>query len=123
MRVPNDANYIRQFVYISDGWKLDSYQPTAYYGYGNMTGWNGVDYSSAQQIDPWKWKKGELVLQPSSLVWMGEIVGVSPALGYYGPGPYALNHNGRTNLMMADSHVGTFDAPTVNSPGNRFRFY
>jgi prepilin-type N-terminal cleavage/methylation domain-containing protein/prepilin-type processing-associated H-X9-DG protein len=124
VQVPNVATYIRQFVYISDGWKLDSYQPTAYFGYGNMTGWAGAGPPGAPQIEPWKHKRtDQLKIQPAMLAWMGEVKGVSGNLGYITAGPYALNHLERTNLLHADGHVATYDRSTMDALGSgKFRF-
>jgi prepilin-type N-terminal cleavage/methylation domain-containing protein/prepilin-type processing-associated H-X9-DG protein len=120
VQVPNVATYIRQFTYISDGWKLASYQPNAYFGYGNMTGWP----SGSPQGEPYRHKRtDQLKIQPAMLAWLGEVKGVSGNFGYITAGPYALNHLDRTNVMMADGHVAIFDRSTMDALGSgKFRF-
>ena len=124
-----DVNYIYGFSYISNGWKLENYIITAYFGYGNQSDPN---YNPSY---PWWSKKSDrLKYAPATLALLGEIRGISSSFMYGTSGLYYPNsglvyitpHLGNTNLLCADGHAGTVTPEAMvaaHTGGAPFRFY
>jgi prepilin-type processing-associated H-X9-DG protein len=109
-----DANYIRQSLYISWGWKLSSYVITGLFGYGDIA-----------NVDPTFYPQKNLGnREPDMLALMGEIKTASHQLGYLNyTWMVAYNHMPKTNILFADGHIRSFTIPIDAHRPDEFIFY
>ncbi len=109
-----DAARVRQFCYISDGWRVMNYQPNSFFGYGTFQ----------DQKPTWRPKKHIGSLSADRTVDMGEVKGISPRFGYLNRiDDVIYSHNGKTILSFVDGHVDQFPYPAAAGLNREFVFY
>jgi prepilin-type N-terminal cleavage/methylation domain-containing protein/prepilin-type processing-associated H-X9-DG protein len=112
-----DAARIREYAYISDGWRLDNYYPSGYFGYGTFQ----------TQADLWRPKRHTGLVYnraPDQLIMLGENKGVSSDFGYLASSARLIYpHDLKTNILFTDGHAASYGYPLQQFVGKGIYFY
>ena len=109
-----NATLIRNFCYISDGWRLVNYTMNAHFGYGTFQ----------TQVALFRPRKHIGRNAADQMIMMGEQKAVSSNFGYYNATNVIIApHGGKTSLSFVDGHAAQYIYPITVSGANREIFF